>query len=393
MTCRRLRAPLALVVALVAPVPAHARRGKPVTVRMPSFEVPARSNREVCTFVPVSARKAMDIGEVILVNQGGTATFGTHHMIVYAYVGNLNALTEYQGKTTDDTACLNLGPGDPRALQLVATSQLPESRQKMPKGTALRLEPRPFGSRTAVGLVLNSHWINGSDETQRARVVIKLMPVRGKRAVKRRLEPIFEAVASGFILVPPGETKTVGWSWGPGLPSFGGFFGGTDNPTGPACVTMLTGHTHRRGTLFTADLVEPDGTRERLYTNTNYAEPPMKTFTPPLLVRPGSRIDYGCVHDNATDPKLGCEEVPGQAPGRDVAGTFPRLELYLAAKGCRVEGPNPGECPPTDDRYPGRTFTGNCVEANLAFGFTSEDDMCIMPGYYYEPAEDGSCNL
>ena len=50
----------------------------------------------------------------------------------------------------------------------------------------------------------------------------------------------------------------------------------------------------------------------------------------------------------------------------------------------RAEGTNRDECPPTDAAYPGRTFTGNCVQARIVFGFTSEDEMCILPGYYYD---------
>ena len=55
-----------------------------------------------------------------------------------------------------------------------------------------------------------------------------------------------------------------------------------------------------------------------------------------------------------------------------------------AAKVCTAEGADPGECTPTDPAYPGHTYTGNCVKATLVFGFTSEDDMCILPGYYYD---------
>ncbi len=44
-----------------------------------------------------------------------------------------------------------------------------------------------------------------------------------------------------------------------------------------------------------------------------------------------------------------------------------------------------------------RTFTGNCVPASLVFGFTSEDDICILPGYYYDAdptaAPDQECTL
>ena len=53
-------------------------------------------------------------------------------------------------------------------------------------------------------------------------------------------------------------------------------------------------------------------------------------------------------------------------------------------------GVDPASVRPTDPSYPGRTFTGNCVKANLVFGFTSEDDMCILPGYYYDADIDAA---
>jgi hypothetical protein len=41
-----------------------------------------------------------------------------------------------------------------------------------------------------------------------------------------------------------------------------------------------------------------------------------------------------------------------------------------------------------DPDRPTRSLTGNCVPANLVFGFLSEDDMCILPGYYYDANPD-----
>src|SRR5262249_58320639 len=97
------------------------------------------------------------------------------------------------------------------------------------------------------------------------------------------------AVASGFINVPPGTVRKESWDWGPGVPDFGGFFGGTTNPTGPACVTMLISHMHRRGILFTEDLVAADATQTRLYPNTLYSHPPPFELHPPVPVPPPAR--------------------------------------------------------------------------------------------------------
>jgi hypothetical protein len=387
---RPLPALTLIVLATLLPTPALARRS--MTVRVPKFEVPARSNREVCTFVPLPARQPMDVKEVRITNLGGKTSFGTHHLIVYAYTGDLTPLAGTEHRIVDDTACINFGGGDTTNLRIVATSQGIHSRQPMPRGTALRLTPGTMADgKQAIGLVLNSHWINGSDEMQRARAKVKFTFAK-KRSVARELKPIFEVIANGTLKVSPGGTATVGYRWAPGDPglsAFGSILGGTTPPDGPACVTMLIGHMHRRGTLFTADLVDRDGVRTNLYTNTQYADPPAVHFDPPLLVRVGEQIAYSCVHDNASDPRLGCEETAGATPGLSTIELFVRTGDFEAIDGtarlCHTPGPNPEECPPgPDPARPDRSFTGNCVPANLVFGFLSEDDMCILPGYFYD---------
>jgi Tol biopolymer transport system component len=59
---------------------------------------------------------------------------------------------------------------------------------------------------------------------------------------------------------------------------------------------------------------------------------------------------------------MGCEESAGVAPGRPLE----------AARRCQSDADCTG------------FGTGRCVPANLVFGFTSDDEMCIMPGVYYE---------
>jgi hypothetical protein len=379
---------LLLVIAALAglaPSPADAKR---MTVRVPPFEVQPRSNREICVFVPLPAgTDSLDISEVVMSNRGGNEQFATHHLIVYAWTGDLGALANQKNAVIDDTACLNFGDGNPTNLQIVATAQGVNSREKMPSGTALELTTAPLsGKKRAVGFVLNSHWINGSDEVQKARAKVTFVTAK-KSKVQRQLNPIFDVIANGTLFVPPGATRKTFGTWGPGRPDLGTFLGGALNPKGGACVTMIIGHMHRRGTLFTADYVKADGSRERIYSNTKYSDPPAKRFDPPLLVRPGEGISYECTQDNVTDTRLGCEETAGVTPGRSV------IDQILAgggfagglddpdgsAKLCHTAGPNPDECPTGDGR-----FTGNCVPANLVFGFLSDDDMCIMPGYYYD---------
>src|SRR5262245_43391586 len=353
-----------LVLALLSTLAAPAMARRSYTVRVPAFEVPAGKNREICVYVPLPAKKAMDVGEVHIRNRGGTPLFATHHLIVYAYHGSAESVAGKEGQIIDDTACLNFGSGKPSDLQIVATSQGPDTRWITPHGTALELEPAAATSgKMVIGLVLNSHWINADSVSHKGRAKITFVTRKAKE-VKRPLKPIFEVVANGFIDVPPGEKREVSWSWGPSRFDIGGFLGGSQYPKGPACVTMLTSHMHKRGVLFTTDLIDAAGNTHELYANTVYSDPPARSYTPPMLVSPGEQIKYRCSHDNATNPKLGCEEQPGVTPGQSVSslileyGDF--THLSGAAKNCTHQGPDPEECPATDAKYPDSHFTGAC---------------------------------
>jgi len=144
---------------------------------------------------------------------------------------------------------------------------------------------------------------------------------------------------------------------------------------------------HKRGKLFTIDLMNG---RQLLQADvlktTSYSDPPQVKFTPPMLLQPGERLKYTCTHDNgvSTPVRMGCEEQPGVTPGLDVitaslrAG---RIGASGAAKRCATDADCAG------------FGTGKCVPANLVFGFTSDDDMCIMPGGFYDANDQGNCDL
>jgi len=369
---------LVLGLVVLTAVPVHARRS--ITIRVPPFVVPARSDREICTFVELPAGQSLDVTGIDVTNLGTGGDVSSHHFIVYAYTGpDMAAYEALKGQTIDSNACINYGPGDPTDLQFIGGSQTVRARQHYPKGLALQLQAntRGVGAGKAIGLVLNSHWINGSDKPHKARVKLKLSLTNPKN-VKQYLKPIFEVVANGALKVSPGSVATTGWSWGPGRPNLGRFLGGTEFPSGPACVTSVTGHMHRRGTLFTVDYVDASAAKHRLYTNTVYDEPGQAVLDPPLLVSNGERLDYQCTHDSgvATDQKMGCEETSGEIPGRSVIDLFvehiPTDNFSGAAHRCTTDADCAG------------IGTGKCVPANLVFGYTSDDDMCILPGYYYD---------
>jgi hypothetical protein len=89
----------------------------------------------------------------------------------------------------------------------------------------------------------------------------------------------------------------------------------------------------------------------------------------------GMRFDYECTHDNGvtTPPKLGCELEPGVPPGTPLWRVFTTTgKLDGSPKSCTTDADCAG------------IGTGRCVPPRLVFGFTSNDDMCILPGMYYD---------
>ena len=102
---------------------------------------------------------------------------------------------------------------------------------------------------------------------------------------------------------------------------------------------MLVGHMHKRGTLFTATSVDPDGTQTPLYRQTVYSDPVAKLETPPLLINVGQSIAYECTHDNATNPRLGCEEQPGRASGPVGAHAIGQNGVHQALAAPRSSAP------------------------------------------------------
>jgi hypothetical protein len=362
---------------------------RPIVLRTPSFVVPPHSDREVCVFFRVPMKQPFYSVRQKMRNVGVGLSFTSHHLLVHQYTGTApEAFAPYEGRVVDARQCLDLGPSDRYSRLTVATSQKPRQTSRLPRGLAFRIAPNP-GTSAAL-FILDSHWINDSDEPRRAAVVVELHPAH-PHTVRHYLLTILDGVAGAFTKVPPGATDdhTTTWTWSPGSPFDASRFGNQPLPKGPVCVVSLGSHMHKRGTLFAIDLVRADGAREELLRGESWSDPAIRAFPTPLRLAVGEGLRYACTHDNGvTRPlKLGCEEEPGVPPGRTVIETTP-FSLANAAKACTVPGPDTSACPPSDPAYPGRSFTGACVPANLVRGSTSEDEMCTMTGTYYDALLD-----
>jgi len=69
-------------------------------------------------------------------------------------------------------------------------------------------------------------------------------------------------------------------------------------------IFALTTHTHQLGVEATLERVG-DGEPTLLHRSTNWAEPPMDIFDPPLVLNSGEEIRLTCVYENTTDETVG----------------------------------------------------------------------------------------
>ena len=94
------------------------------------------------------------------------------------------------------------------------------------------------------------------------------------------------------IAIPPQSMATVG-------PTFRKFASAAPKIFG------LTGHQHQRGTSISIELASAaTGAGTPLYTNTNWSDPPLTIFDPPLVPTAGQGFRYTCLYNNPTNATI-----------------------------------------------------------------------------------------
>jgi hypothetical protein len=388
---------LALVLPLVLAAPAGAGGPRTLKVRFPRTLLPAATNVEVCVFVRLPIRDPFELGGYEITQRGRGGRLAINHFLVYVYQGErLAEFATEQQRVVASRGCLDLGPVDRGSRQLLAVSRSATSQGVLPRGLGLPLAPVPAvpgGPPDGIGILLDANWLNGSQKpaTVSATVVLRRAKPGGTR---RRLQPILAREAEAGIDVAPFAVRStaslVDARW---------------RPARDVCLYAVTGHMHRRGRFFGAELLDAadqprapldglpdrlDGNRPTLFGSPDFTDPDTRRFPGGLLVRTGESLRFSCWHDNGeTVPvRLGCEETAGVPPGSVAGGP---------AKLCSIAGPGSPDCPAGDPRYPGRTYTGACVAANLVAGAASQDESCALAGFYYDAVagapDDAACDV
>jgi hypothetical protein len=400
MRTRRILCGLAI---LLATAPAAAKtRDTVVRLTVGPFPIEPARDREICQAVRIPNVPGMEIASYevrSLSSRGGRV--GSHHLVVYGYGGpNAAAIPfrKHARDVVDVPGCNGFGPDDLYRNRVQLAGSGGEFRRgkwlltagSTPLGLATLL-PNPQDAPRDAVLVVNSHYFNTSAKVGRGlvRIELRLKPYDGTRRVVRSVTPID---ASYDIAVPPGEVREATGTWqADGAWDPNGAEGGY-RPDKDVCILLMTTHTHKRGThvriAYEEDGAEPVTLFDpRFY---DYIHPgiialPFKGLLPTgSLLRAYTpenrhpRLRYTCTHANGAagrEVRMGCEEAPGVVPGvrwRDaLAGGLD----FGNARPCGADGVN---C---------QGFgTGRCVESNLVFGPLSDDEMCIVPMFVYDPA-------
>lgn len=394
-----------LCAVLLLAVPAGARQARNVKLRFPAVSVPPGGTSEGCVFVRIPGGAALDVAGGDITNRArGLVVL---HAIVYVYRGErLAEFATQAGRVVLSRGCLDLGPEDRDRRQMIAAITASKGRIFVPAGIALRLAPvpaTPGGTPDGIGILIDVNWQNRSDRPRRASASVVLKRAR-PGTVRRIALPFSDRTAELGLGVPPFQLGSTEASTSalnaarPGGPPVRDAWA----PAADACVLTLASQMHRRGRFFGADLIGTDGAvrnppggtpnpfeppRTHLYGAVDYTDPGLRIFAPsPLLVRAGESVHYLCWQDNGVirAVRLGCEEVAGIAPGvpAGLPGGGP-------AKPCSTPNPAAPECPAADPAYPGRTFTGACVPANVVAGPRPDDEVCAVTGTYFERAAAG----
>src|SRR5262245_21375017 len=386
------------VLVLAAGTAGAAKKQRVVKLKVGPFPIEAKRDREICQAIHVSGIGGMEIvsaeARSRLANRGDT---GSHHLVVYGYSGPDG--DAFPSEMSDDPGCNGFGPDDFYSHRVFVAGSGGETRRGNWTVTTVgwpgdltQVVPTVEGTDDAV-IVVNSHYFNEAEKAAKGVVKVKLK-LRPLTPGKRVLRQVVDVEASRNIFVPPGATGSVTSTWQADGALNPNSEGGT-NPSSDVCIFTLSTHMHKRGTLFTLDWEQGGGSTE-LLTWPDYLHPgtlfrpgPLRGLLKTYTAENGSpRIRYSCDYANGTDGvemKQGCQEEPGAVPGISwtEAETLGISALESHAKPCGHDAVNCDGAP--------------CVDANLVFGPLSDDDMCVLTAFVYDPLpgvpDEQACDL
>jgi hypothetical protein len=276
---RRTLAAVLAVACVAAPSVAVAKRlhlhrpKRGFQMRMEGFEVVPGGDREGCQHLVTPNRKPIDVAAFEL-----RTTPGTHHFVVWEYLGQDHAPGDFWKGLAFTPACIGLGPQDGAATTANLFGMLAGNATVLfPPGVAARLDAH-------ADVYANLHYHNYAPTPVTTGAVFNF--IRARRGTVKHHAQAF-TVGSFDIHIPPHATATITGDW--------------HAPADLNLVSIST-HQHRRGTGVRVDRIDAAGNDlGELVESPNWEHPTVDWYTNALRIPAGGGLRFTCDWQNDDD--------------------------------------------------------------------------------------------
>jgi hypothetical protein len=208
-----------------------------------------------------------------LVRVNSDMTEGGHHLIVYTSAAQNEARTPYACSAAADIV-------DPSIVPLFIAQQA-QTDLVFPPGVAFQLP-------AARMLKLELHFLNTHTTASSATATVNFFGADPQTIVNRSNFMFWGPTA---LLIPPNTPSTA--------PAVASVFYPFNKAT-PPTIFGLTTHTHQRGQRTRVHM-GADGSQNLVYENTDWEEPPLRMYDPPLQAASASEgLRLTCEYNNPT---------------------------------------------------------------------------------------------
>ena len=206
-------------------------------------------------------------------------TPGSHHVLLYKTAYPSIPTVDIRGKTHDTSGVFDCAQG---ATADWSVSGVIAGAQSFSGGSMVALPP-DVGVKVPGGTVMlmNTHYLNAGTKTLSAEARVNVYTIPNEQ-MKQEGGVLF--FYNPVISIPAGGASTARM---------------TCAVTSDITLTNIQSHMHRRAVNYEAFLYDKSGSKESLYTNTDWENVPVKTFAPGRTIAAGSSLDYHCDYKNA----------------------------------------------------------------------------------------------
>ena len=242
-------------------------------MRMESFMVLPSGDREGCEHMVTPNRHPMDVAAFEL-----KTTPGTHHFVVWDYLGQDQNPADFWTGIAYSTACVGLGPQDGSVTTANLFGMLSgHVRFRFPKGVAVRLQPE-------ANVYANLHYHNYGVTPVDTDAVFNFIPAR-KGTVKHHAQAF--TVGTIQIDIPANGSASVTGEW--------------HAPTDLNVVSVST-HQHHRGTDVLVHMIDAAGNdMGALVDSPSWEHPSVRWFQQAMRLQAGEGFRFTCSWRNPDD--------------------------------------------------------------------------------------------